>query len=67
LNNILYATAEDITHFTNSCRVSNGLESTPHHLILNLMGQKRLGPSKSLDFHGDPLEMALVMAFLATQ
>ena len=29
--------------------------------------KKVLASSKSLDFHGDPLEMALVMAFPATK
>jgi len=33
----------------------------------HLRGKKSLGPSKSLDFHGPPLVMALVMAFPATK
>jgi len=33
-----------------------------------ILGAKKvLAPSKSLDFHGDPLAMALIMAFPSTK
>ncbi len=65
--NILYATVEDTTHFTNRRWFSNelalwcNLEIYPHHLEFysssHLKGQKVSGPWKSLDFVPGPFRI----------